>query len=112
MKFTKRYIVTFIFCLFSIFSFGQYERLQETLNINDAQMACITVTTNNILSASEDISNGVAIRENLKAIRKNIKFAKKQLNKEQFELYIKLIFTTVRNDELESRRYKIGREVH
>lgn len=107
-----RIIITFIFCLFSMFSFGQYERLQETLNINDAQMACITVTTNNILSASEDISNGVAIRENLKAIRKNIKFAKKQLNKEQFELYIKLIFETVRNDELESRRYKIGREVH
>lgn len=108
-----RIIIAFIFCLVSIFSFGQdLKRLQETLKIDDVEMVYITVTTNNILSSSEDISNGINIRENLKLIRKNIKQARKHLSREQFDLYIKLIFTTIRNNELESGRYKTSRKVY
>ena len=109
----KRIIIAFIFCLVSTFSYSQdLRRLQETLKIDDVQMAYITVTTNNILSSSEDISNGINIRENLKLIRKNIKQARKHLSREQFDLYIKLIFTTIRNNELESGRHKTSRKVY
>ena len=110
----KRLLTTVVFALCSIIGFAQVDlkRLQETLKIDDIQMSYITVTTNNILSSSDEITRGLNIRDNLKVIRKNIKHARKHLSKEQFDLYIKLIFTTVRNNELESGRYKFGREVY
>ena len=101
----KRLLIFLLSCI-SIFSYSQdLKRLQETLKVDDAQMVYITVTTNNILASSDEITKGLNIRDNLKNIRKNIKQAKKHLTKQQFDLYIKLIFTTIRNNELDKRRY-------
>ena len=102
----KRIVLSIILSCISIFSYSQdLKRLQETLKINDVEMAYITVTTNNILASSDEITRGLNIRDNLKNIRKNIKQARKHLTKQQFDLYIKLIFTTIRNNELDKRRY-------
>lgn len=102
----KRIVLSIILSCISIFSYStDLKRLQETLKINDVEMVYITVTTNNILASSDEITKGLNIRDNLKNIRKNIKQAKKHLNKQQFDLYIKLIFTTIRNNELDKRRY-------
>lgn len=110
----KRLALLAIFALCSIIGFAQVDlkRLQETLKIDDVEMVYITVTTNNILSSSIEISEGKNIRDNLKVIRKNIKQARKHLSREQFDLYIKLIFTTIRNNELESGRHKTSRKVY
>ena len=110
----KRIALLAIFALFSIIGYSQVDmkRLQETLKMDDNQTAYITVTTNNILSSSIEISEGKDIRNNLKVIRKNIKQARKQLDRKQFDLYIKLIFTTIRNNELDKGRYRTGREVY
>lgn len=102
----KRIVLSIILSCISIFSYSQdLKRLQETLKINDVEMVYITVTTNNILASSDEITKGLNISDNLKNIRKNIKQAKKHLSREQFDLYIKLIFTTIRNNELDKRRY-------
>lgn len=103
----KRLALLAIFALCSIIGFAQVDlkRLQETLKVDDVEMVYITVTTNNILASSIEISEGKNIRDNLKNIRKNIKQARKHLSREQFDLYIKLIFTTIRNNELDKRRY-------
>ena len=103
----KRIALLAIFALVSIIGYSQVDmkRLQETLKMDDNQTAYITVTTNNILSSSIEISEGKDIRNNLKVIRKNIKQARKHLDRKQFDLYIKLIFTTIRNNELDKRRY-------
>lgn len=103
----KRVILLVAFALCSIIGFAQVDlkRLQETLKVDDTQMVYITVTTNNILASSDEITMGLNIRDNLKNIRKNIKQARKHLSREQFDLYIKLIFTTIRNNELDKRRY-------
>ena len=103
----KRTLLLVIFAIVSIIGYSQVDmkRLQETLKMDDNQAAYIAVTTNNILSSSIDISEGKDIRYNLKVIRKNIKQARKHLNSKQFDLYIKLIFETIRNNELDKRRY-------
>lgn len=103
----KRLALLSIFALCSIIGFAQVDlkRLQETLKVDDVEMVYITVTTNNILASSDEITKGLNIRDNLKNIRKNIKQARKHLTKQQFDLYIKLIFTTIRNNELDKRRY-------
>lgn len=102
----KRIVLSIILSCISIFSYSQdLKRLQETLKVDDVEMVYITVTTNNILASSDEITKGLNIRDNLKVIRKNIKQARKHLTKQQFDLYIKLIFTTIRNNELDKRRY-------
>ena len=122
-----RKIITTLLMLISMIAYAQkmdidVNRLAEKLQLTEQQIEYISIITNEMNKDIDEALNTNGRRKVMKlrkAIDNDVRRMRKILTDEQFETYIQLFTTTLRNNfinefvyELDKGRYFYGREVH
>ena len=130
----KRTIITLLTVMMSLMAYSQtfiddaYDlqidvtRLSERLSLTIEQTQYMDVITTSFNREIANARNDKTHRKALKltaATRKHLKQVRKVLRDEQYDLYARMLFTTIRNnfvnkieDELDKGRYFYGGEIH
>ena len=116
----KKIVLTFVFAVFATFGFAQNRFEVPSINIDECYDLSIDVSrlSNRLQLTSEQVEFMKAINDCMnreieeasssegfvkamqfrKAIDKDVRNMKKILDEEQFEIYVQLLFTTIRNN--------------
>ena len=122
-----RKIITTLLMLISTVAFAQkmdidVNRLAEKLQLTEQQIEYISIITNEMNKDIDEALNTNGRRKVIKlrkAIDNDVRRMRKILTDEQFETYIQLFTTTLRNNfinefvyELDKRGHRFGGEIH
>ena len=122
-----RKIITTLLMLISMIAYAQkmdidVNRLAEKLQLTEQQIEYISIITNEMNKDIDEALNTNGRRKVMKlrkAIDNDVRRMRKILTDEQFETYIQLFTTTLRNNfinefvyELDKRGHRFGGEIH